>query len=57
MSYIFNYEKYAKLEKLGNDYESTLAEFDGYAVYPYEDKEGYGELCGYLVKLDWCTIE
>lgn len=57
MEYIFSFEKYCKLENLGKGYESVLEEYDGWVVYPYDDKPGYGELCGNLVKLDWCIVE
>ena len=57
MNYIFNYKKYIEIENLDKGYDSTLKEFDGWIVIPYDDKPGYGNLCGYLVKLDWCINE
>jgi len=57
MNYIFNYKKYEEIEQLEKGYESVLKEYDGWVVYPYDDKPGYGELCGLLVKLTWCDAD
>ena len=56
MNYIFNYKKYEEMEQLEKGYDSVLKDYDGWQVYPYDDKSGYGELCGLLVKLEWCDI-
>ena len=57
MNYIFNYKKYEEIEQLEKGYDSLLKDYDGWVVYPYDDRPVYGELCGLLVKLEWCDID
>lgn len=57
MNYIFNYKKYKEMEKLEKEYDSVLKDYDGWVVYAYDDKPDYGELCGLLVRLDWCDAD